>query len=427
MPCSPYREAVSARLDGEPLGMLSRELDEHLADCPGCASWASDAAVVTRRAPPPAAPAVPDLTAAVLTALPREVPGAAAAGRARLADSALRLALVAVGVAQAVMAWPVLISGTGAMSAPVHMAHETGAWNLAVAGRPLPRGGGMDPGRGGRLPRGGGRPPPGDRSAAVPRFLHGLAGSGDPGRPGSRPRAPGPRGRPPAAPGRGRPGVRGRLAGAPPLRRPVLRRSAGARVRRARSLLIVLLAAWVVGGVAAAVPAAAHATLVSTDPAEGARLESMPAQVTLEFSEGVSLGAGYARVLGSDGARVDTGTASVSGRVLTIPVRAGLPDDGYLVSYRVISADAHPISGAYSFVVGNGEPVSASAAGAKDRTDPVVAAGLPISRWGGFAGLALAIGVPVLLLTCWPAGWGSPRLRRLAAGGAITVVVTAVL
>src|SRR3954447_17624380 len=133
MPCSPYREAVSARLDGEPLGMLSRELDEHLADCPGCASWASDAAVVTRRARLAAAPAVPDLTAAVLTALPRELPGAAAAARARLADSALRLALVAVGVAQAVMAWPVLISGTGAMSAPTHMNHETGAWNLAVA------------------------------------------------------------------------------------------------------------------------------------------------------------------------------------------------------------------------------------------------------------------------------------------------------
>jgi predicted anti-sigma-YlaC factor YlaD len=44
----------------------------------------------------------------------------------------LRLALLAVGVAQAVLAWPVLASGAGAMSAPVHMAHETGAWNLAV-------------------------------------------------------------------------------------------------------------------------------------------------------------------------------------------------------------------------------------------------------------------------------------------------------
>jgi predicted anti-sigma-YlaC factor YlaD len=133
MQCSPFREAISARLDGEPLGMPSRELDEHLAGCRGCASWATDAALVTRRARLAPAPAVPDLTASVLGALPRELPGAAAAARDRLAGSALRLALLAVGVAQAAMAWPVLASGAGAMSAPVHMAHETGAWNLAVA------------------------------------------------------------------------------------------------------------------------------------------------------------------------------------------------------------------------------------------------------------------------------------------------------
>jgi predicted anti-sigma-YlaC factor YlaD len=133
MQCSPFREAISARLDGEPLGMPASELDVHLAGCPGCAVWATDAAVATRRARLAPAPAVPDLTAAVLGALPRELPGAAAAARARLADSALRLALLAVGVAQAAMAWPVLASGAGAMSAPVHMAHETGAWNLAVA------------------------------------------------------------------------------------------------------------------------------------------------------------------------------------------------------------------------------------------------------------------------------------------------------
>jgi predicted anti-sigma-YlaC factor YlaD len=87
---------------------------------------------VTRRARLAPAPDVPDLTATVLGALPRELPGAAAAARSRLTDSALRLALLAVGIAQATMAWPVLTSGAGAMSAPVHMAHETGAWNLAV-------------------------------------------------------------------------------------------------------------------------------------------------------------------------------------------------------------------------------------------------------------------------------------------------------
>jgi predicted anti-sigma-YlaC factor YlaD len=76
---------------------------------------------------------VPDLTATVLGALPQELPGAAAAARARLAETALRLALLAVGVAQAGLAWPVLVEGAGAMSAPVHLAHETGAWNVGVA------------------------------------------------------------------------------------------------------------------------------------------------------------------------------------------------------------------------------------------------------------------------------------------------------
>jgi predicted anti-sigma-YlaC factor YlaD len=133
MPCLSFREAISARLDHEPLGMSDSELDQHLAGCAGCAAWAEDAAVVTRRARLAPAPPVPDLTATVLTALPGELPGAAAAARSRLADAALRLALVAVGVAQAGFAWPVLASGAGAMSAPVHMAHETGAWNLAVA------------------------------------------------------------------------------------------------------------------------------------------------------------------------------------------------------------------------------------------------------------------------------------------------------
>jgi predicted anti-sigma-YlaC factor YlaD len=133
MSCQPFREAISARLDAEPLGMPPSELDRHLAECPECSDWAADAAVVTRRARLAAAPPVPDLTAAVLAALPRELPGVGAAARARLVDSALRLALLAVGVAQAGLAWPALASGQAAMSAPVHMAHETGAWSLGLA------------------------------------------------------------------------------------------------------------------------------------------------------------------------------------------------------------------------------------------------------------------------------------------------------
>jgi predicted anti-sigma-YlaC factor YlaD len=133
MECARFREAISARLDDEPLGMPARQLDDHLAGCPGCVAWADDVARVTRRARLAPSPAIPDLTATVLSALPRELPGTAAAARSQLIGTALRVALVAVGVAQAGIAWPALTSGAAAMSAPVHMAHETGAWNLAVA------------------------------------------------------------------------------------------------------------------------------------------------------------------------------------------------------------------------------------------------------------------------------------------------------
>jgi predicted anti-sigma-YlaC factor YlaD len=133
MQCAPFREAASARLDGEPLGMPAADLDRHLAGCPGCTAWADAAGAVTRRARLAPAPPVPDLTAAVLGALPRQLPGTAVAARARLLRSALRLALLAVGVAQAGLVWPALSGGAAAMSAPVHVANETGAWNLAVA------------------------------------------------------------------------------------------------------------------------------------------------------------------------------------------------------------------------------------------------------------------------------------------------------
>ena len=199
------------------------------------------------------------------------------------------------------------------------------------------------------------------------------------------------------------------------------------RAPAALLLLLALLGLWLGAGVATAPPAAAHAELVSTDPGEGARLEEAPDRVTLTFTEGVSLGAGHTRVLDASGERVDTGSATVEGDSVVVPLRGDLPDDGYLVTYRVVSADSHPISGAFSFVVGDGELVPADAAAGAGDTDPVVAAALPAARWLGFAGLSLALGVPVLLLVAWPAGWASARLRRMVTGGLVAVAVGAAL
>jgi copper transport protein len=193
---------------------------------------------------------------------------------------------------------------------------------------------------------------------------------------------------------------------------------------RARSLLL-LLVGWLLAGVVLAGPASAHAVLVSTEPGESARLETAPAEVTMTFSEGVSLGAGYARVLTADGERVDTDDASVDGGVVTIPLEPDLADGGYLVTYRIVSADSHPVQGAWSFVVGEGELVAASAEGPS--ADRLVEGAQQAVRTIGFGGIALAIGVPVLVLLCLPGGWSSARLRGMATWGAVAAAAAPVL
>jgi len=199
-------------------------------------------------------------------------------------------------------------------------------------------------------------------------------------------------------------------------------------VRRALALA-ALVAGWLLAAAVGAAPAFAHATVVATDPADGGRLASSPAQVTVTFSEHVSFGSGYLRVVDSKGRRVDAGAVEHPGgdaSKVTVGLRSGLPDDSYIVSYRVVSADSHPIGGAFSFVVGDGPLVAASGQVLGGTTDPVVGAAFAATRWLSFAGLVLLGGLAFLLL-CWPAGRAVPRARRLVWAGWGAAAVAAVL
>ena len=110
--------------------MPQQLLDDHLAGCAACHSWAGSAAEVTRRARLTPVVPVPDVTAAVLSRLPATP--VRAAPRRRV-DVALRVALLVAGLGQLVLGLPALDGGHSQMSMPVHVAHETGAWNLALA------------------------------------------------------------------------------------------------------------------------------------------------------------------------------------------------------------------------------------------------------------------------------------------------------
>lgn len=107
----------------------------------------------------------------------------------------------------------------------------------------------------------------------------------------------------------------------------------------------------------AAVPASAHAVLSGSDPADGAVLDAAPEAVTLTFSEPVETDEQSLRLFDEDAQRVDDGPVDSSADEISIAVPADLPAAAYVVAYRVISADSHPIAGTLTFTVGDAQPL----------------------------------------------------------------------
>ena len=148
-------------------------------------------------------------------------------------------------------------------------------------------------------------------------------------------------------------------------------------------------------------PAGAHAVLVGSDPAAGAILSAAPNRVTLTFSESVQVLAGKIEVVAPDGSRADRADPTAAGDTITIPLGTGGGRGTYLVSYRVISADSHPVASSLTYSVG---AVSAprSDAGVAESVDPVVRTLIPLVKYLGYAGLVLLVGPVLVLALLWP-------------------------
>jgi copper transport protein len=164
-------------------------------------------------------------------------------------------------------------------------------------------------------------------------------------------------------------------------------------------------------------PASAHAALVDTDPGNGTVVPDAPNKVTLTFSESVQLVSGKIQVLGPDNQRADQGKATQDGATVTIPLRAGGGRGTYLVSYRVISADSHPVGGTVTYSVG--APSATPTATINDtKVDPVVRGLIPVGKYLGYAGLVLLVGPVLVLALLWP--------HRLSRRGPAKVVYTGI-
>jgi copper transport protein len=99
--------------------------------------------------------------------------------------------------------------------------------------------------------------------------------------------------------------------------------------------------------------ALAHATLDSSTPANDEVLRRAPDQVVLRFDEPVETAFGSVRVYDGAAKRVDDGrTTRPDPKAVAVGLPANLPRGTYTVAWRVVSADSHPVSGAFVFHVG---------------------------------------------------------------------------
>jgi copper transport protein len=181
------------------------------------------------------------------------------------------------------------------------------------------------------------------------------------------------------------------------------------------------------GGIllATAAPAWAHATLLDTNPVDRSTVAQSPSQVTLTYNENVAISLGSVTVYDSTGGRVDAGPphhASSTDHTVIVSVPQLKPGT-YIVVWRVISADSHPVSGAFTFNVIRPSVVGGNViSGLLSKTggNKTVGVIFGIARFFVFAGIALLLGGAVFyvliargtsaarrsLIVTWT-GWGT--------------------
>ncbi|MFF9336026.1 copper resistance protein CopC [Streptomyces albogriseolus] len=185
---------------------------------------------------------------------------------------------------------------------------------------------------------------------------------------------------------------------------------------RVRTLVLLILA---IAGVllAGAAPASAHAALTGSDPAQGAVVDTAPTRVSLTFSEPVAVGDDSVRVLDPKGERVDKGDpANPSGTTYSVPLVSGLPDGTYTVAYQVVSADSHPVAGAFTFSIGAPSETTVSVS-TQASDDGLVGWLYGFGRYVSYAGFVVLAGGAAFVLACWAPGARVRAVQRLVVSG----------
>ena len=163
-----------------------------------------------------------------------------------------------------------------------------------------------------------------------------------------------------------------------------------------------------------------HAVLEGSEPLSGSTSKQPVDEVVFKFSEPVEGSFGAIRVFDRGGTRVDQGEVfhpGGRGAELGVKLERGVPKGSYTATYRVISADSHPVAGGLVFSYGKASATGASVSdllaqqGTAGRVTDLAFGAAKASQYGA---IAVAVGSIFFLLLIW--------LRALAsaagAGGA---------
>jgi methionine-rich copper-binding protein CopC len=144
-----------------------------------------------------------------------------------------------------------------------------------------------------------------------------------------------------------------------------------------------------------ALPAAAHSELISASPAQDSVLTDAPSQVVLTFNENIIAIGDQVSVTDQSGASVSDGTPKVVDSTVTESLKSLTYNGKYLVTYRIVSADGHPVEKSYNFTLnaaGLQQP-SASAKPTESKTSSGLSFGVIAAIVGGVFVLAVVVGI----------------------------------
>jgi copper transport protein len=202
-------------------------------------------------------------------------------------------------------------------------------------------------------------------------------------------------------------------------------------MRRRGAVAVAALAVAAVCALALPPAAWAHAALLRTDPQASGTVETPPSHVALTYDEAVAPKFAVISVTDARGQQETTASPAAlpsDPDTIAVPVRH-LPEGWYLVYWRVISADGHPVRGAFTFAVGP-NPGPAPQFVIPSLSESAATPQLVATRWLVFISMMLAVGLFAMraVIARPVAAVAAPALRTvsIALGVALAIALIAI-